>query len=488
MKNQALNPYLPSYEYTPDGEPHVFRDITGKERLYVYGSHDKFNGTNFCMNDYVCWSAPVEDLSDWKYEGVIYRKDQAADNEKNRAMQAPDVAQGSDGRFYLYYTLMYHVETQVAVSDNPAGPFEYYGMVHWPSGKPYGKRFKDYTSFDPAVLVDDDGKIYFYMGNSMGDETLRKIGRFMHNVKMMATGGHVLELEPDMLTVKSKKIGNTVPGLDNSKGTSFEGHEFFEASSIRKFDGKYYFVYSTMDSHDLCYAVSDKPDRDFVYGGRLHSNANIGYQGIVQPTFYYGNNHGSLVKVRDKYYIFGHRQTNATEFSRQAVAEEIIYENGAFLQAEMTSCGLNGGPLVDEGTYNAGIACVLIGPEGCCKVSDISDKALVPYITQSGEDREENPDQYIANISKGTVIGYKYFEFKNATKISVITRGGAGVLSVYHDMDGKLLGQVNITAGDDWHESIAKICFKSGKQALYFKYEGNAMDMKEFQLFCENVK
>ena len=54
MKKQAFNPYLPSWEYVPDGEPHVFGD-----RVYVYGSHDRFNGETFCLNDYICWSAPV---------------------------------------------------------------------------------------------------------------------------------------------------------------------------------------------------------------------------------------------------------------------------------------------------------------------------------------------------------------------------------------------------------------------------------------------
>lgn len=28
------------------------------DRVYLYGSHDKFNGRFFCMNDYVCYSAP----------------------------------------------------------------------------------------------------------------------------------------------------------------------------------------------------------------------------------------------------------------------------------------------------------------------------------------------------------------------------------------------------------------------------------------------
>ena len=71
MKSQVFNPYLPSWEYVPDGEPHVFGD-----RVYVYGSHDTFGAPIFCVNNYVCWSAPVNDLSDWWYEGEIYRKTQ----------------------------------------------------------------------------------------------------------------------------------------------------------------------------------------------------------------------------------------------------------------------------------------------------------------------------------------------------------------------------------------------------------------------------
>ena len=71
MKQQVFNPYLPSWEYIPDGEPYVFGD-----RVYVYGSHDSFGAPIFCVKDYVCWSAPVTDLSDWRYEGVIYRKNQ----------------------------------------------------------------------------------------------------------------------------------------------------------------------------------------------------------------------------------------------------------------------------------------------------------------------------------------------------------------------------------------------------------------------------
>ena len=98
---QAFNPYLPSYEYVPDAEPHI---VDG--RIYIYGSHDLFNGLNFCLGDYVCWSAPVDDLGNWKYEGCIYKREQDPAAPRIRltnGLAAPDMVQGPDGRFYLYY-------------------------------------------------------------------------------------------------------------------------------------------------------------------------------------------------------------------------------------------------------------------------------------------------------------------------------------------------------------------------------------------------
>ena len=64
QKKQVYNPFLPLNEYIPDGEPHVFGD-----RVYIFGSHDREGGYTFCMEDYVTYSAPVDDLSDWRYEG-----------------------------------------------------------------------------------------------------------------------------------------------------------------------------------------------------------------------------------------------------------------------------------------------------------------------------------------------------------------------------------------------------------------------------------
>ena len=74
---------------------------------------------------------------------------------------------------------------------------------------------------------------------------------------------------------KAEEPKKLLPTLGESEGTGFEGHEFFEASSIRKIGGKYYLVYSSVTLHELCYAVSDKPDEGFVYGGVVVSNADI---------------------------------------------------------------------------------------------------------------------------------------------------------------------------------------------------------------------
>ena len=148
---QAFNPYLPGWEYIPDGEPHVFGG-----RVYVYGSHDRFNGHVFCLNDYVCWSAPVDDLGNWRYEGVIYKKTDDPDNREGKAcLYAPDVTQGPDGRYYLYYVLDKQSRVAVAVCDTPAGKYEFYGHVHYPDGTLLGlpRAYRDpYTTGVPEQV------------------------------------------------------------------------------------------------------------------------------------------------------------------------------------------------------------------------------------------------------------------------------------------------------------------------------------------------
>lgn len=174
--------------------------------------------------------------------------------------------------------------------------------------------------------------------------------------------GMVVELEPDMLTTKGEP-SISIPGGHHTKGKGFEGHDFFEASSIRKINSKYYFVYSSHKSHELCYAISDYPDRGFIYGGIIVSDGDIGLNGRTYLSNVLGNNHGGIEKIGEDYYIFYHGQTNGTVFSRQGCAEKIeIRPDGRIEQVEIASCGLNSGPLKANGIYPAAIACHITCP------------------------------------------------------------------------------------------------------------------------------
>ena len=157
---QVYNPYLPLHEYVPDGEPHIFDG-----RVYIYGSHDAVDAKVYCPGNYVTWSAPVNNLRDWRYEGEIYRRDQDPSNSNDKMqLWAPDVTKGPDGRYYLYYCFSFYPEIGVAVSDSPAGPFSFLGHVKYPEHILQGKTLQEYMPFDPAVLTDDDGRVYLYYG------------------------------------------------------------------------------------------------------------------------------------------------------------------------------------------------------------------------------------------------------------------------------------------------------------------------------------
>lgn len=428
-KNQIYNPFLPLYEYIPDGEPHVFGD-----RVYHYGSHDKEGGDTFCMLDYVCYSAPVDDLTDWRYEGVIYQAKQDPRYPAPQYMYAPDVVQGNDGRFYLYYCMGgdygqegYQGPVSVAVCDTPAGQYEYLGVVKNPDGSPMLK----YICFDPAVL-NDDGTIRLYYGTQYDyeerDDFLTNDFYLQDEIEMFGRsreeifsypdsimGPVMAVLSDDMLTVK-EAAKHIIPY--RVKGTSFEAHPFFEGSSMRKVGKKYYFIYSSWQNHELCYATSDQPDRDFVFGGTIVSNGDIGYRGrdAQHKLNMTGTTHGSIIEINGQWYVFYHRLTHKSDYSRQACAEKIrILEDGSIPQAEMTSCGLNDGPLSAEGTYPAVIACNLTNghmPHGSNSVFQIS----FPNVTHKGQER------FIAEIEDHTLIGYKYFECRSVKQFGITYR------------------------------------------------------------------
>ena len=147
-----------------------------------------------------------------------------------------------------------------------------------------------------------------------------------------------------MLTVvgEPKRI---VPGqFDTPKDSCFYGHAFYEASSIRKINGTYYFICSSENSNELYYATSAYPDRDFVYGGTIISNGDVGYHGLKQEdrNNMTANDHGSLECMNGQWYIFHHRQTHRSTFSRQACVEKVeIKEDGSIeqIQRRIAACG-----------------------------------------------------------------------------------------------------------------------------------------------------
>lgn len=464
MKQQVFNPYMPSWEYVPDGEPHVFG-----ERVYVYGSHDEFRGAVFCLGDYVCYSAPVDNLKDWKYEGVIYPKvSDPLNQDGSMCLYAPDVTQGPDGKYYLYYVLDHVSVVSVAVCDTPAGKYQFLGYVHYEDGTKLGDKEGDEPQFDPAVITEGEFT-YLYTG-------------FCGPKDQSRSGARVCKLASDMLTIVNEPE-TIVPGSVYSAGTGYDKHAFFEASSIRKFGDLYYFVYSSEVMHELCYATSKYPDKDFVYGGVVVSNTDLhidSYKPADMPAAAGANNHGGIVKVGDTYYIFYHRHTDNTWYSRQGCAEKLtINEDGTIVQPEMTSCGLNGGPLEGVGEYPAYIACNLFNEK---KALYLGEQHL-PHITQDGRDGDEELG-YIVDITNTTTIGFKYFELKNVKKFAITTRGyGNGCFEIRTSWDGECLGKIDIGYINIWTRYETEVALPDGVSAIYLVYVGDGnKQLKSFEL------
>lgn len=493
MIHQVFNPFLPLNEYVPDGEPHVFGN-----RVYLFGSHDKEGGDTFCMLDYVAYSAPINNLKDWRYEGVIYQARQDPDYKNRTYMYAPDVVQGNDGRFYLYYCMSgfrgeggYFGPISVAVCDTPAGHYQFLGHVQYSNGKPV----HDYVPFDPAV-INDNGTIRLYYGTQYPFEEyedffeneeyiqneMGMFGKTREEILSMAKmdsvmGAITAELSDDMLTVKNTPK-HIIPY--RTKDTSFEEHPFFEASSMRKIGNTYYFIYSSKQNHELCYATSLYPDKDFVFGGTIVSNGDIGYQGRTEKNRLNmtGTTHGSIECINGDWYVFYHRLTHKSDYSRQACAEKIqILPDGSIPQVEITSCGLNGNPLAPQVTYPAVIACNITNgkmPHGSNKIYTES----FPNVTNNGDER------YIDEISDGTLIGFKYFKFVGNSHISLTYQGNAeGYFEISQQENGPCLGTIQVMPSKSWTNANATIHLNDGIFPLYLTFRGTGkISLKEFTL------
>ena len=291
------NPYLPNWEYIPDGEPRVFGD-----RIYVYGSHDRKDSIDFCDYKLKVWSAPVSDPTKWVCHGDIFRSRDGHDSPSDvdwtdELLFAPDG--GERGGIYNLYAYIVNAKGCVAVADRPEGPFRLLSRYEYDIPNHYDNG----TFIDPGVLVDDDGRVYIYCGYQ---------------------GSYMCELKDNMY--------EAVPGsykLDIIP--TAEPHRFFEACSPRKINGTNYLNYSPQRGSCLDYATSDSPTGPFTYRGTIIDN------GIDFPG---GNDHGSVCCINGQWYIFYHRMTNGTIMSRRGCVERIeILPDGTIPQVEMPYLG-----------------------------------------------------------------------------------------------------------------------------------------------------
>jgi len=191
---------------------------------------------------------------------------------------------------------------------------------------------------------------------------------------------------------------------------------------------------------------------------------------------FWNNNHGSIVEIKDKWYVFYHRHTNGKEFSRQACLEPVeIDKDGRIRQVMITSCGPNGGPLEGRGEYPAYIACNLFcadSKEKTCEQFWSQRDMLLPFVTQDGRDGDEETG-FVTNINDNYGVGFKYFDCRGVTKVKVKTRGyNRGAFEVKTSWDGEPLGRIEIVSSNIWQEFSACFSIPDGIQALYFVYRG----------------
>ena len=496
------NPYLPLWEHIPDGEPYVFEDPDnpGKQRVYIYGSHDDLVSA-YCGRDQVVWSAPVEDLTQWRYDGVILIVDKNRDGEPFDSaktadvLYAPDVTLVTDSTGKKTYYLFPNDQNGgrnglIAKSDRPDGPFE---VCNWSKDNP--NQVDGVLQFDPAVFVDDDGRVYGYWG-------------FEHSMAAEIDPATMCTVKPGTKVVDGMVSGRNEPGI----------FRFFEASSLRKIKDKYVFIYSRFtedgefglptSNYTLAYAYSDKPLGPWTYGGTIidgRAREKDEQGNVIASAVPDGNTHGSICEINGQWYVFYHRQTGTDEYARQAMVAPITVkvEEGAGGKVEISEGEYNSQGFALNGLdpferHSAGIACWYTGPKPAthewpnntfygsyvAASYGTDDKFDAPYDLRNNT----NP---VVNNTDGSIVGYKYFNFdpllgkKNVKLLlRIIPEGIDGTIEVMVDrpwfsQQGMLLGKADVkadmTPGTPIELAIPLTGMSglTGKHAIFFLFKSD---------------
>ena len=325
LNKKALSAPLVTHIYTADPSAHYFNG-----KIYIYPSHDidagaAFDdlGSHFAMEDYHVISMDSID-SKAVDNGVALHVDDVP--WAKQQMWAPD-ANEKDGKFYLFFPAKDYegiFRIGVAISDSPTGPF-----------KAEPKAIKGSFSIDPAVFKDDDGAYYMYFGGLWGGQLQRwRTGVFNPDQPESPTAFLPADDEPALLPLVAKmtedllafdETPKALEILDENGDLLLSGdndRRFFEAAWLHKHKGKYYFSYSTGDTHFICYAIGDSPYGPFIYTGRI-LNPVVGW-----------TSHHSVCEVEGKTYLFYHDSSlskGVTHLRSVKVAELKYRQDGTII-------------------------------------------------------------------------------------------------------------------------------------------------------------
>ena len=453
------NPYLPLWEHVPDGEPRVFEDPDnpGKYRVYVTGSHDT-RVESYCGQDDRQWSAPVENLADWRDEGPVFTY---CENGNWSTMYAPDlveVTRRDDGtrKYYLYPHALMHTP-MVCVGDRPDGPFTVLNVKD-------GQLLPGSTmGFDPGVLIepvddpdDPDYAIGFRAygawgiirssGTELDQNTMFSPRQGTPDWPFLAPSQTLLDfMDPAKGETDQQRQfrawgnvreGEAIAFPAIADGETLEDFSFFEASSFRKVGNKYIYLYSghsgpeyglDLANATLRYAYADSPRGPWKSGGILvDARGPVLSRDGSTLEFHFGHNntHGSLAEINGQWYVFYHRAPRDFGFARQAMVapvaieadEKPVAEGGAvritaydpykgaftvkaadgneYVGAEVTSEGFFIYGLPLYRYYSAGYACYLSRPESMQDNWDVWDNRMD-----------------VTEVQSGDIVGFKYFGF-----------------------------------------------------------------------------
>lgn len=445
------NPYLPLWEHLPDGEPRVFEDPDnpGKFRAYIIGSHDT-SFDKYCGADIRMWSAPVEDLTDWRDEGPIFTY---SNDGRWDIMYAPDLVEipQKDGSkvYYLFpHSRGPRREAMVCKGYRPDGPFTPVNLTPDGAATVEGSIF----GFDPSVFVDlitDPSDPDFETGfRAYGFWGFQRSLAAELDQKTMYSARPGTEVIPYFIPASTPKgeikdpEGTTYPAL--YKDQDPHDFNFFEASSIRKVGNKYVMIFSGYSGPEyglgntnstLRYAFGDSPLGPWRSGGVLVDSRGVELSQdgsrLIEANAAH-NTHGSLQEINDQWYVFYHRPPRGFGFARQAMVAPVtiqwdeapvseggkVFINGydpyapdgvwsvaasngkTYTGAEVTSEGFQIYGLDPFKYYSAGYACYLSNIGSQLDSWDIWDNDMP--VRMHGND----------------IVGYKYFGFGGLDRAS----------------------------------------------------------------------